>query len=377
LAYLTALLDMGPRESATEQELAAAEYLASEFESMGYSVEVQPFTVELLSPRLSAVTLDTPDAERIEAVPLANSATGDVSGPLVPVGLATREDLPPGGLRGKIALAKRGLITFEEKVSRATGAGAIGVIIYNNAPGTFQGALLRPGSIPAAAISQEDGQRIEALLASGDLRARISVRTETYLTQNVVADWRGTGEDVVVLGAHYDTVAAVAGASDNTSGAAVLLALARELPQVPHPFRLRFIAFGSEELGLKGSQFYVDSLSAEERRRIVAMLNFDALGSGSSLGILGVRELTDRVLESGARLGIGIARSGGLQGGSSDHATFEGVGVPVIMFFSDDFSRIHTAEDTLEFINPKLLEDAVRLGLELIRQLAASPPSGR
>ena len=49
-----------------------------------------------------------------------------------------------------------------------------------------------------------------------------------------------------------------------------------------------------------------------------------------------------------------------VRGGSSDHASFADVGVPILMFFSSDFSRIHTAADnTLEFIEPELLGGVV------------------
>ena len=60
-------------------------------------------------------------------------------------------------------------------------------------------------------------------------------------------------------------------------------------------------------------------------------------------------------------------------GGSSDHASFARVGVPVIAFFSDDFSRLHTADDTLEFINTSLLGDVARLALALL----GSPDFGK
>ena len=51
----------------------------------------------------------------------------------------------------------------------------------------------------------------------------------------------------------------ISGANDNASGTAVLLTVAEELFREPPPFTVRLIAFGSEELGLLGSQHYVDS----------------------------------------------------------------------------------------------------------------------
>lgn len=358
---------LGPRESATGQELAAAEYLAARFKEFGYATQLQPFTVQRFSQELSGLTLDTPVPEKVDAIPLSRSSAGTVSGTLVPVGLGRESDLPSEGLAGNIVLVERGSITFEAKVNRAGEAGAAGAVIYNNAPGNFRGTLLESGSIPAAAISREDGQRLVELAAAGEIRATLGVVAEMHPSQNVIAEKPGAGAGVLVLGAHYDTVPDVPGANDNASGAGVLLTLAQQLSSVSLPFTLRFIAFGSEEVGLLGSRRYVDSLPVEERREIIAMLNFDSLGSGHSIRILGSAELTGQVLESGIKLGIGVGKSEGLQGASSDHASFERAGVPVVMFFSPNASRIHSPDDTLEHIEAGLLGDAAGLALALVQ----------
>ena len=359
--------ELGPRESATQQELEAAQYLADQLESFGYSVELQPFTMEHVSEEQSGLVLDGPDPQGVEGIPLLQSGIGQVSAELVSVGLAREGDIPEGELEGKIALAERGLIRFEEKVNRLVEAGAAAAVIYNNRPGTFRGGLLSQGTIPALGISQEDGLRIEELLSDGTVEATVTVKTEERASRNVVAEKQGRGEDVVVLGAHFDTVPNISGANDNASGTAVLLTVAGELSRETLPFTLRFIAFGSEELGLEGSLHYVASLNDTQRERIKAMFNFDAVGSGEQLGILGSRELTSLASEQGDDQGIEVRISPGLPGGGSDHFSFSNAGIPVIMFFSEDFSRIHTPADTLSFVTPSLLGDAAGLALALLR----------
>ena len=372
--YVTELSGLGPRASGTEQEAAAARYLVSQFSAMGYSSRLQPFSVELFSVADSGLTLSGPESVEIEAVPLSGSASGNASGVLVPVGLATDADFPTAGLKGKIALIRRGRITFQSKVDRATEAGAAGVVIYNNRPGNFRGALPSSSEIPVMSISGVDGERIEGLVSEGDVEATLAVVIEMHATQNVVAEAAGTEsrDNVIAFGAHYDTVPNVVGASDNASGTAVLLTLARQLSTESLSFGVRFIAFGSEELGLRGSQFYVDSLSPDDQRLIVVMMNFDALGDGDRLGVLGTTELADAVVKEGVERGIDVERSLGLEEGGSDHESFAGIGVPVIFFFSDDFSRIHTPQDTLERINARLLGDATRLALDLTRKIGAA-----
>ena len=367
--YLTELsTDFAPRSSGTEEELAAAEYLASKFEEFGYETSLQEFTLERLSQELSGLTLDGPDSEDVDVIPLVRSATGTAAGILTSAGLAREGDIPPGGLDGKIALVERGLIRFSEKVERLADAGAVGAVIYNNVPGNFQGVLASGGSsIPAVAISRKEGERLLDLVGREEVQATVTVTIDSIPSQNVVAEKAGTGQGVVVLGAHYDTVPGVQGANDNGSGTAVILALAEEMASQEFPFTLRFMTFGSEELGLRGSAHYVDSLTDNQQQEIIAMLNFDALGSGESVEILGDRALIDRAADLAQRDGILVTRGRDQPGSSSDHASFRRAGIPVLMFTAPDVSRIHSVDDSMENVNPGLLRDTVRLALSFLQ----------
>ena len=118
---------------------------------------------------------------------------------------------PSEGIEGRIALIERGEITFDAKVMEVFKAGAIGAIVYNNEPGPFVGALDEE-SIPAVAISQEDGGTLKTLVEDGPVTATINL-VYTEESRNVIADKPGTADDgrVVVLGGHYDTVPSVPG----------------------------------------------------------------------------------------------------------------------------------------------------------------------
>ena len=348
--------------------MAAAEFLASKFEEFGYDTSLQEFTVETLSRELSGLALDGPEPEELDVIPLVRSATGTGVGTLTSAGLAREEDIPEEGLDGKVALVERGLIRFSEKVQRLAEAGAVGAVIYNNSPGNFQGVLASGGSsIPAVAISREDGERLLELIGVEVVQATVTVTVDIRPSQNVVVEQPGNGPGVVVLGGHYDAVPGVQGANDNGSGTAVILAIAEELAGQDLPFTVRFIAFGSEELGLRGSAHYVSSLSDVQRDEIVAMLNFDALGSGVRLQILGDGLLVDRTTELAQREGISVLRGRGQPGSSSDHVSFSRAGIPVLMFTAPDVSLIHSADDILEEVNPDLLRDTVRLAVSLLK----------
>ena len=82
---------------------------------------------------------------------------------------------------------------------------------------------------------------------------------------------------------------------------------------------------------------------------------------------MGTRELTGLAVAQGDAQDIDVRVTPGLQGGSSDHQSFADAGIPVLMFFAEDFSRIHTAADTLEFVVPELLGDAAELALSLLK----------
>ena len=361
------LEELGPRESATAQEAVAAEYLQDRFQESGYETEIQRFTIEDLALAGMGLRLDLPDPEEFAALPLERSGLGDVSGILTPVGLAMPGDLPDGGLEGRIAFAKRGVITFQAKAENVFAAGAVGLVIYNNVFGPFRGVLATQPDFPVISISRNDGEAIEDLLADSEIEALITLTTKDLPSQNVIAEKKGPGESVVVLGGHYDSVPGIAGANDNASGAAVLVTLARMLADVDLPFTIRIVPFGSEELGLLGSRFYVESLSENELENTKAMLNFDALGTGSGVSVFGDGDITALVSDIGDQVNVDVAVTLGLRGGSSDFASFWEAGVPYLMFFGDDVSRIHTERDTLEFVQAEMLGGAAAVAAALLQ----------
>ncbi len=216
-AVLEEFLDeLGSRESATDQELAAARYLQSRFQELGYATELQTFTVEDLSLAGLGLTLDTPQQREFNALPMGNTGLGEVSGILTPVGLAMPGDLPDAGLEGRIALAKRGIITFQSKAENVFAAGAVGLVVYNNVPGAFRGVLATQPEFPVIALSRDDGEAIEALLVESEIRASIALTLENRPSRNVIAEKKGPGDAVVVLGGH--TFGSVSAGSNHTCG---------------------------------------------------------------------------------------------------------------------------------------------------------------
>ncbi|MEU3454384.1 M28 family peptidase [Micromonospora sp. NPDC006766] len=104
----------------------------------------------------------------------------------------------------------------------------------------------------------------------------------TYPASNLIAEWpQGPADQVIMFGAHLDSVAAGPGINDNGSGSATLLenalVLASQNPTMTK--RVRFAWWNGEEQGLQGSKFYVNSLSATQKGYIKAYYNFDMVAS--------------------------------------------------------------------------------------------------
>ena len=119
----------------------------------------------------AGVTLN--NGASVTAATIQGSSRGEMNGPFVACGIGKPEEFP-ASVRGKIALIRRGELTFNQKVRNAEGAGAVSVVIYNKDDSDFRAwTLLRPDcdSIDGCddpthpwpivlAISAADGQRL-------------------------------------------------------------------------------------------------------------------------------------------------------------------------------------------------------------------------
>ena len=365
----TLLEELGPRWSASVQELRAAEYLKERFEKMGYEAQIQPFTFQHAPREKSVITVKSPAPWQFHAYHLTGTGTGQASGPLAPVGLARSEDTTGDGLAGTVALVEAGIIPLQEKLDNLAAAGAAAAILYNLEALIGTEWVTVEAEIPVVAVFPQDAELLKALLEDEAITVSVTVEAVELRSRNVVAELAGAGDEVVIVGAHYDTEPGIAGANDNGSGTTIVLSLAETLADGQLPFNVRFILFGAEEMGLIGSRHYVESLSGPDLGRIKAMLNVDAVGTGSRLALLGLQEFTGLALEVAEGLGVAAEASPGLpRGSASDHTSFEYAGVPVLMFFGPDLSRIHTAADnTLEFVQPELLDGAAAVARVLLQ----------
>lgn len=221
---------------------------------------------------------------------------------------------------------------------------------------------------------------------SGEVEIETSERTQ----QNVLGVLPGKGKlasEVVVVGAHYDhlgyggsgslapwTREIHNGADDNASGTVALLETARQCAAWEGADRrtMLFIAFGAEEQGLVGSEYYVrHPLFAVENT--VAMLNYDMVGRlrKDRLTVYGhntAEEFEAWIDEAAAQHAITINKVPGGHG-PSDHASFYGRGIPVMHDFTGFHSQYHRPSDDIEHINVPGIRKIVDMNLEILKHL--------
>jgi len=301
----------GNRLAGTGGHDDSAVYVHDRMVAAGYDVSYQEFTFLLVSDRTPPVLQQTSptSATYVDGVDFATmsySGSGNQTAALWAVDLV----LPPTGgstsgceaadfagfAPGSIALMQRGTCTFRAKADNAFAAGATGAIIFNegNDPsrtGLLNGRLDPPATLAAGPVVGTTfalGQSLANNHTTGATGVTVHLKTDTVAeqrtTRNVIAETpTGDPSHVVVVGAHLDSVSRGPGINDDGSGTGMDLVIAEayaaqgRIPDTRN--KLRFIWFSGEEEGLLGSQFYVNSLSSSQQDDIMAMLDFDMLGS--------------------------------------------------------------------------------------------------
>jgi len=361
----------GNRASGLPGYEASADYVAKQLTKAGYRVTKQTFTFPF-SRDLEPATLAqvAPTGRDIATAAFDYSGSGDVTGPVTPIGLVIPPgeagttpsgcdpaDFPAAGPELSVALIQRGFCDFGVKAANAEAAGYDAAIIFNEGQDGRQelltGTLGTPVGIPVVGISYQDGV---ALAQTAGATVHVTATTEVDLertTTNVIADLpRRTKnpDQVVVVGAHLDSVAEGPGINDNGTGTAGVLEIAKQLASTGLTKKaqrpVRFAFWGAEEKGLLGAYHYVESLTDDQRAAIYANLNFDMIGSpnfarfvydgdgsdGGDAGPAGSAEIEKVFTDYFDRKGLASAPTA--FDGRSDYGPFIEVGIPAGGLFS-------------------------------------------
>jgi hypothetical protein len=219
--------------------------------------------------------------------------------------------------------------------------------------------------LPSITLAVEHYNRMVRILDRGvPVKMELDVRTQFHdETQpnafNLVGEIPGTDpalrEEVVMIGAHFDSHHGGTGATDNASGSSAMLETMRILQAVgARPRRtIRIALWGAEEQGLLGSREYVrrhfmdaGGQPLPEHARLSAYFNIDN-GTGRIRGIwmernAAVRPIFARWIEPLQDLGVELL--GPRAVGSTDHASLDAAGLPAFQFIQERYeynSRTH------------------------------------
>jgi Zn-dependent M28 family amino/carboxypeptidase len=346
------------RESGTPGHEQSVDDVAGKLRAAGFRVDTPSFTFDTFEPGPQTLAVDGRPGPGVQA--LQYSPATPPAGTTAPLVVIPPADPSPGceptdyaGLpaRGAVVLVRRGVCTFSIKQQVAADAGAAAVLVANNAPGPVNGSLesKAAGRIPTGGISQTDGDALVGRPGT-PVTLVLATRTETRQTRNVIAQTTtGRTDEVIMAGAHLDSVHEGPGINDNGSGSAAQLETALRLGSAP-PVRnaVRFAWWGAEEYGLLGSEDYVKKLSPDAKRDIALVLNDDMLGSPNPAYLAYDGDNSDRVGEPAGppgsdaieRTALAALATQGVQGrgtdfdGRSDYGPFVEAGIPAGGFFT-------------------------------------------
>jgi Zn-dependent M28 family amino/carboxypeptidase len=292
MAHLSKLQDIanansGTRAVGTPGYDASVDYVVKTLRDSGFDVQTPGFEARVFHADKGLVTVaGKPVEAHALQFSLATPPDG-VSGPLV---AAPAEDSPGctasdyNGLpvSGAVVLVDRGTCPFAQKEDAAVRRGAVALIVADNVDEKEMGGTLGESTdvkIPVVSITKADGAQLRA--HPGPTTVKLNANTQTFQARNVIAQTKtGSTSNVVMAGAHLDSVPEGPGINDNGSGVAAVLETAVQLGNSPPVHNaVRFGFWGAEELGLIGSRKYIQSLDIEALKDIALYLNFDMLAS--------------------------------------------------------------------------------------------------
>jgi hypothetical protein len=387
--------EVGPRPAGSPGDAAAIAWGVATLKRLGFS---NVRTMEVIVPRWirgsASFEVLAPFRQSMPVLALGGSiGTGDggLDGEVVVVrDLDELAKLPRASVEGRIVFFNgrtertrdgsgysKAVRARTQGPSAAATLGAVGVVVRsigtssNRFPhtGTVSYNIAAP-RIPAVAISNPDADALERQLATGrTVRVSMTV-TARDLPQvrsaNVIGEIPGTDSnaEIVLLGAHLDSWDPGTGALDDGAGVGIVVAAAKLIANTdPRPRRtIRVVLFANEEFGLSGSLGYAQAIGADFDRH--------ALGIEADFGAGPVYSLLSRVPDALVPVvdtmqqvvaKLGVERGGNTASGGADLRVLVRQGMPILgpaLDGTDYFDVHHTANDTLDKVNPTAIQQS-------------------
>ena len=409
MAFLETLTDtVGGRVTGSPQNRAASDLILKTLKAAGYeNARFEEYSMEERWSRGAANGRVVSPIERpisIGSYAWVPGTSGEIRAALVDIGSPASTDLPGPAdrLRGAAVIVDPQKVGADPSfVMRASiarqlaEAGAAAMLIPSDKPHrmvyTSAFGFYPKGPLPVISVAREDSLLLRRLLAKGPVQVALDVQNSfdgsPYRERNVIADLPGTSlkNEVVLVGAHFDSWDPAQGANDDGSGVAAVLEAARVLESLGVAPRrtIRFAFFSGEEEACLGSRAYVVG-HEKELDRLRAVLIMDS-GAQAPRGVAvhGRADLVEPMKKLLAPLASFGATGVNLEASfDQDHAPFLAVGVPAMTLWVDEGEydvHHHAVTDTLDKIDPRWLaaDTAVMASLAYLMADAVAPPGDR
>ena len=389
--HLETLVDIGDRMAGSDGERRAAEATRDALDAAGArDAHLDEFEIQGWERATSSVEAggETVASERTwDCLALPRSPAGEATGELVDLGYGLPEDFD-ADLEGKVVVCSSTVPDYyerfihrREKYYRAVQAGAAAFVFENHVEGCLAptgsvGTGDAPiGEIPAVGVSAELGARLTRRFEGESVTVGVDCTYEAATSQNVHATLGPDTDEEVLVTSHVDAHDIAEGALDNGAGTATVVEVASALAMREDELdtRVRFVAFGAEEVGLVGSEHEAERVDLEA---VKAVVNCDGVVQGRTLSAFthGFDDL-DAVLSETAERFDHPVKANPKQGPHSDHWPFVlAGGVPGLHFMSETEGRGrgwgHTRADTLDKLEARDLREQAILLTDVTVRLA-------
>lgn len=345
----------------TPGEKEARRYIESIMGKTGYETLLEEFTVKTFRILRNEFHVLEPWSEEVDCRGVGFSGSTSEEGVVAPLRyVETGDPLLLPGTKGEILLFSEPPPTVD-RLFELSKYEPSGIVLSEGTPFRKPSQVdrlfevSRRFRVPTVFIRFEDALRLVKNHAS---KSRLVLTQEEFDADacNIIVEKKGVKypEEIIVVGAHYDTVYGVKGGVDNAGGVALLMELAKSVSSLDFKRTVRFVFFTGEELGLRGSFNYVEK-HKDEVERIVMMVNLDVNGGaigGCNAVVAGSQEVKTYLEAMSKELGVNLSVSQDVY--SSDSVPFSSRGVPSVNFYrrGGAGTHIHTPDDDARFTAP-------------------------
>ncbi|CAH9065597.1 hypothetical protein PSECIP111951_03745 [Pseudoalteromonas holothuriae] len=386
--------EVGPRMPGSENDKKAVKWAQQQFKTLGFDkVWTEPATFPHWRRHHEAGSIVTPSKQPLRLTALGNSVGTPAQGITAPVVMFNTFDeliaAPKNSLEDKIAFVNYRMKRHIDGNgygpavrARRSGAveaakkGAIGYMMRSVSTGHHRfahtgasGYQAGISKIPNTAISNPDADQLERLINGGhEVAVNMNIQTEDLgegTSYNVIGEITGSQfpEQYVLIGGHLDSWDLGTGALDDGAGVALTMAAAKHISEIAQPKRsIRVVLFAAEELGLWGAKAYFKR-HAEQLDNIVAAAESDfgadvvyAFESNVAANALPVVKAIAQQL---APLNIEYVNANNAHGGPDLIPLNQVTNAPIFALHqngTDYFDYHHTADDTLDKVDPRKLK---------------------